>query len=53
MAVVPGAGAHYALALPVGGIYESPRDCYQGWVSGVWTADGAAATNQALITEGF
>jgi hypothetical protein len=52
-AIVPGALAHYTVALPVGGIYESPRDCFQGFVSGVWTAPGTLPTHQAAVTEGF
>jgi hypothetical protein len=52
-AVVPGATAFYTLALPNrGDVYESPRDCWQGYVSGVWESDAADATEQALVTEG-
>jgi hypothetical protein len=52
-AVGPGAAAFYTLALPNrGDIYESPRDCWQGYVSGIWEANGGVASDQALVTEG-
>jgi hypothetical protein len=46
-----GTDPHWSFILPVGDIYESPRDCYQGRVAGVWDADDPAA--YALVTEGF
>lgn len=52
-AVGPGATAHYTYCLPNRfDVYESPRDCWQGYVSGIWTANGGA-NDQALVTEGF
>jgi hypothetical protein len=52
-AVGPGATAFFTYALPNKfDVYESPRDCWQGYVSGVWDADGGAAIDQALVTEG-
>lgn len=41
-----------SIVLPVGGIYESLRDTYQGFVSGVWAADGGSAEDVAIVTEG-
>jgi hypothetical protein len=53
-AVGPGLTALFTYALPnFGDVYESPRDGYQGTVSGVWATDGAADEDQALVTEGF
>lgn len=53
-AVAPGLTQHYTVALPNrGDVYESPRDCYQGFVSGVWEADGGTAADTAQVTEGF
>lgn len=50
----PGATAHYTVALlSQGDIYESPRDCFQGFVSGVWSANGTLPIHQAQVTEGF
>jgi hypothetical protein len=53
-AVGPGATAFYTFALlDHGDVYESPRDCWQGYVSGVWESDGVDPEDQALVTEGF
>jgi hypothetical protein len=52
-AVGPGVGAHFTYCLPNRfDVYESPRDCWQGDVAGIWSAAGGA-TDQALVTEGF
>lgn len=52
-AVAPGVGARWTMALPNrGDIYESPRDAWQGHVSGVWAGAGGAA-DVAMVTEGF
>jgi hypothetical protein len=41
----------FTFALPNhGDVYESPRDCWQGYVAGVWDAD-ALLPNVALVTE--
>lgn len=43
----------FAFALPSrGDVYESPRDCWQGDVSGVWSVDSADAGDFAMVTEG-
>ena len=52
-AIGPGALAHYTIALPVGGIYESPRDCFQGYVSGIWAGAGTLPIHQAAVSEVF
>ena len=49
-AVVPGIGARFSVALPnQGDIHEGYRDDWQGYVSGVWTADDADGI--AAVTE--
>lgn len=43
----------WTFALPSrGDVYESPRDCWQGEVSGVWSTASAAITDFAMVTEG-
>jgi hypothetical protein len=43
----------WTVALPSrGDIYESPRDCWQGYVSGVWSVDSLAVSDLAMVTEG-
>jgi len=50
---LPGVTNHWTVALPNrGDVYESPRDCWQGYVSGIWAAAGGA-NDQAMVTEGF
>jgi hypothetical protein len=52
-AVGPGVGATFTYCLPNKfDVYESPRDCWQGDVAGIWAGAGGA-TDQALVTEGF
>jgi hypothetical protein len=43
----------WTVALPSrGDIYESPRDCWLGYVSGRWSLASVAATDFAMVTEG-
>ncbi len=43
----------WTIALPArGDIYESLRDCWQGYVTGIWAAASLAATDFAMVTEG-
>jgi hypothetical protein len=52
-ALVPGVNAHWTVALPNRyDVYESPRDCWQGYVSGVWSGAGGA-NDVAMVTEGY
>jgi hypothetical protein len=43
----------WTIALPArGDIYESMRDGWLGYVTGLWSADSIAATDFAMVTEG-
>lgn len=50
-AVPPGVGAAFTFTLTPGAVYESPRDCWQGYVSGIFGTAGGA-TDGAMVSEG-